>query len=456
MTTPPTPSPSPGNMPKPGPKPGPRPGAHLGARPTPSPRPASQTPAPSALPKNDPAKWGRVAEDGAVFVRVGDSERQIGSWQAGTPEEGLAHYGTRFEDLATEVELLEARLLSHPDDAAAIKKSARQLQESLPTAAVIGDLAALATRLDSIVDHSEAAGEQAKLDKARRREEAIAQKEVLAAEAEDLAANSSDWKVAGDRMRVILEEWKSIRGIDRTTDDALWKRYSRARDGFNRRRGSHFADLDRGRAAARRVKEALVERAEALKNSTEWNDTARAFRDLMKEWKEAGRAPREVDDKLWEAFRGAQDHFFNERNALAAKRDEEFEANAQAKDALIAEYDVLIDPAKGIAPARARLRDLQEKWDEIGFVPRGKIGEYEEKIGKLEKRVSEAEDSQWRRTDPEAQARVDQFRAKVDEFTAQAEAAEAKGKAKKASQLREQAAQWQEWATTAQHAIENQ
>ena len=449
MTTPPTPSPSPGNMPKPGPKPG----ATPGVRPTPSPRPAASLPVP---PKNDPAKWGRVAEDGTVYVKDGDGERQIGSWQAGTPEEGLAHYGTRYDDLATEVELLETRLTARPDEANSIKATAAQLRETLPTAAVIGDLAALDKRLATIMDHSEAAGEQAKAEKARRRDEAVARKETLAAEAEELAENSTDWKAAGDRLRAILEEWKTIRGIDRKTDDSLWKRYSRARDAFNRRRGAHFADLDRGRAAARRAKEALVERAEAIKESTDWNETARAFRDLMKEWKEAGRAPREVDDKLWAAFRGAQDHFFNARNAEHAERDKEFEANAEAKDALIAEYDPQVDPAKGLESARAKLRELQEKWDEIGFVPRGKVSEYEDRIGAIEKRVAEFEESQWRRTDPEAQARVNQFRAKVEDFTAQAEAAEAKGNTKKAAQLREQAAQWQEWADTAQHAVDNQ
>lgn len=452
MTNSPTPSPTPGPKPgaRPGPKPGPLPGA--GSRPTPSPRPAAAVVRPV---KNDPAKWGRVDADGTAYVKTADGEREIGSWQAGTPEEGLAHYGTRFEDLATEVELLEARLTAHPDSANTIKETAAQLRATLPTAAVIGDLDALDKRLATIMEHSEAAGEQAREDRARRREESIARKEALAGEAEELAETSTDWKTAGDRMRDILEEWKTIRGIDRKTDDTLWKRYSRARDSFNRRRGSHFAELDRGRIAARRAKEALVERAEALKNSTDWNETARAFRDLMKEWKAAGRAPREVDDSLWDAFRGAQDHFFNARNSVTAERDKEFEANATAKDELLAEYDSQIDPAKGIDTARAKLRELQEKWEQIGFVPRGQVREYEDRIGAVEKRVSDAEESQWRRTDPEAQARANQFLVKVEEFTAQAEAAEAKGNAKKAAKLREQAAQWQEWADTAAKAVED-
>ena len=430
--------------------------AAMAKKPGPRPRAAAKTVTPAPLPArepSDPSKFGRVDEDGNVFLTRGGQERQIGSWQAGTPEEGLAHYGQRYDDLVTEVELIETRLRAHPEDADSLRKSAEALKASLADAAVIGDIDAVEARLDKAIDASDTAREKAKEQKAQRREQAIARKEALAAEAEDLAENSTEWKAAGDRIRAILEEWRGIRGIDRATDDELWKRYSRARDSFNRRRGSHFAELDRNRAQARKTKEELVERAEALKDSTDWGHTARAYRDLMTEWKAAGRAPREVDDKLWERFRAAQDHFFEARNAINAERDREFEANAEAKDALIAEYDSLIDPAKGLGAAKAKLRELQDKWDEIGFVPRGRVREFEDKIGRIEKRVSEAEDSRWRKTDPAQQDKVNQFQVKADDFTKQAEAAEAKGDATKAASLREQAKQWQEFADVAAKAV---
>ena len=439
--TPGTKAPSPAAMAK---KPGPRPGA------------AAKTVTPAPLPArepSDPSKFGRVDDEGNVFLTRGGEERQIGSWQAGTPAEGLAHYGQRYDDLVTEVELIETRLRAHPEDADALRKSAEALKASLDDAAVIGDIDAVEARLDKAIDATDTAREKAKEQKAQRREQAIARKEALAAEAEDLAENSTEWKAAGDRIRAILEEWRGIRGIDRATDDELWKRYSRARDSFNRRRGSHFAELDRNRAQARKIKEELVERAEALKDSTDWGHTARAYRDLMTEWKAAGRAPREVDDKLWERFRAAQDHFFEARNAVNAERDREFEANAEAKDALISEYGPLIDPAKGLGAAKAKLRELQDKWDEIGFVPRGRVREFEDKIGRIEQRVSEAEDSRWRKTDPAQQDKVNQFQVKADDFTKQAEAAEAKGDATKAASLREQAKQWQEFADIAAKAV---
>jgi len=408
---------------------------------------------PAARQASDPSQFGRVDADGNVFLTRGGEERQIGSWQAGTPEEGLAHYGSRYDDLVTEVELLESRLKAHPEDADSIRKSAQQLKDSLGEAAVIGDIDAVDSRLDSVIGASAEAREEAKAAKAERRQAAIARKEALAAEAEDLAENSTEWKVAGDRIRDILEEWRTIRGIDRATDDALWKRYSRARDSFNRRRGAHFAELDRGRAAAKKAKEDLVARAEALQDSTDWGETARAYRDLMTEWKAAGRAPRDVDDKLWERFRAAQDHFFEARNAVNAERDREFEDNAAAKDALLAEYDAQIDPAKGLGGAKAKLRELQDKWDEIGYVPRGRVREYEDKIGAIERRVADAEESQWRKSNPAQQDKANQFQVKADDFTRQAEAAEAKGDAAKAAALREQAAQWQEFADVAAKAV---
>ncbi|MHC9639673.1 DUF349 domain-containing protein [Corynebacterium diphtheriae] len=366
MSTPHTPKPGP----RPGAVPGPRPGAHA----------ARKVVAPNVSAMNQARAFGRVDDDGTVYLIRGGETKKIGSWQAGTPEEGLQHYIHRFEDLATEVALLESRLKSHPNDASHIKEKAGEIRDGLDDAAVIGDLDSLEKRLNSIIDGADSAGEKARELKQQLREKAIEQKQKLVAEAEEIAEKSTDWKVAGDRIREILDEWKTIKGIDRKTDDELWKLYSRARDSFNRRRGSHFAELD---------------------------------------------------------------------------RDREFAANAEAKDALIDEYTPLIDPAQGLESAREKLRELQEKWEAIGYVPRNRVREYEEKIANLEKRVTEAADAQWRRTDPAAQARAAQFISKVEEFTAQAAEAEVKGNTKKAEQLRAQAQQWQEWADAAINAVEN-
>ena len=435
-----TPKPTPAAMP--GPKPGPTPGEHPVALPQPK--------------AHNPADFGRIDANGDVYVTDATAEggeRLIGSWQAGTAEEGLAHFGQRFIDLVTEVELLEARVTAHPHEASKILQAAATLRESLPTAAALGDIPALMSRLDSVIEHTYAAGERAQQEKEERRAAGIARKEELIAQVEDLAANATQWKSAGDAIASAWQEWQGIRGIDKKTDDALRKRFSRARETFNRRRGAHFAELDRERAAAKRRKEELIEQAEALQHSTDWAETARAYRDLMTQWKAAGRAQRDTDDKLWARFKAAQDTFFQARDEVNAQRDQEFAANAAAKDALLEQYDSMIDPASSPEKARAKLRELQEKWEEIGFVPRNQVREYEEKIAAVERRVADAEAEQWRRTDPELQARAAQFKAKVDELTAAAEAAQARGKTGQAEKLRQQAQQWQQWAQAAEQAV---
>lgn len=436
--------------PRPVPKPGPKPGAKPGLK--------GVQPGGVSIPKNDPAKFGRVDADGVAWLKTADGERQIGEFKAGTPEEGLKHFGARYDDLSTEVQMLEARLKSHPEQAQTIRHDAKILQDSLSTAAVIGDIAALDARLEKISQRTQTAEKQVAEAKQERRDSALAQKEELLGEVEGIAAadpSTLNWKRSGERIRAIVEHWRSIKGVERSTDDELWKRFSKARSEFNRKRQAHFDELDRNRERARLKKEELIEQAEALQDSTEWGPTSAKYRDLMSQWKAAGRAPRNVDDQLWERFRKAQDVFFAARKADSAERDKEFEANADAKQTLIDEYSPKVDPqAHGVDKARKVLHELQEKWEQIGFVPRGRVREFEDKIKAIEARVEEAADAEWRRTDPEAQARVAQFQAKVDQFTREAETAEKAGNAAKAEKLRGQATQWQEWADAAAAALE--
>ncbi|MGV9739538.1 DUF349 domain-containing protein [Nocardia farcinica] len=447
---------TPGGTPRPSgaPKPG---GSKSHPKPhavKPAPGPAQHHPHPVVVPTvSDPSKWGRVDEDGTAWVKTADGERIVGSWQAGDAAEGLAHFGRRFDDLATEVALLEARLAAGAD-ARKTKAEAIRLAESLPTAAVIGDIEGLAKRLQAITEHSEEAAAHAKEEKERARHEHTERKEALCAEAEKIAAESTQWKAAGDRLREILEEWKTIRGVDRKVDDALWKRYSKAREAFNRRRGAHFAELDRERAAAKARKEELCARAEELSDSTDWVGTAAVFRELLAEWKAAGRAPREADEALWRRFKSAQDVFFAARNAAVSEREAEFEANAEAKEELLRAYEH-IAPAHDLDAARAALRDLQERWEAIGKVPRDRMHDLEGRLRAIEKRVRDAVDAQWRRTDPEAMARAAQFREKVAHFEEQAAKAKAAGRERDAEKALEQAKQWREWAEAAEGAVSN-
>ncbi|MFD6264345.1 DUF349 domain-containing protein, partial [Micromonospora chalcea] len=363
---------------------------------------------------SDWTAFGRVDEDGTVYVKTAEGERVVGSWQAGAPEEGLAHFARRYADLVTEVDLTEARLNSGAADAGHSLTTIRRIRGSLAEAHVVGDLDALAARLDKLAVLAEEKAGEAKAAREAARGEALARKTALVEEAEKLAAESTGWKTAGDRLKEILDEWKTIRGVDKKTDGELWKRFAAARDGFTRRRGAHFASLDQQRKQAQTVKEELVAEAEKLKESTDWGVTAGQLKDLMAQWKAAPRAAKEAEQKLWERFRAAQDEFFSRRSEVFSARDNEQRANLERKQALLAEAEALDvdgDP-KG---AQAKLREIQAQWHEAGRVPREAASGLERRLRAVDDKVREVMDSAWRRTSKEDNPLLAQMRAQVAE-----------------------------------------
>ncbi|MFV2085138.1 DUF349 domain-containing protein [Micromonospora sp. LOL_021] len=379
---------------------------------------------------SDWTSFGRVDADGTVYVKTAEGERAVGSWQAGAPEEGLAHFARRFADLVTEVDLTEARLQSGAADATHSLSTIRRLRGSLAEAHVVGDLDSLADRLDKLATLAEEKAAQARAARDAARAAALARKTELVAEAEQLAAESTGWKSAGDRFREILDEWKTIRGVDKKTDGELWKRFAAARDGFTRRRGAHFATLDAQRKQAQSAKNELVAEAEALAESTDWASTASRLKELMAEWKAAPRASKEAEQKLWERFRSAQDTFFTRRSEVFSARDAEQRANLERKQALLTELEA-VDIDADPRTAQAKLREVQGQWHDIGRVPRESASGLDRRLRAIEDRVRETMDSAWRRTEPSANPLLTQMREQVAEAEQRLERARAAGDAKR-------------------------
>jgi hypothetical protein len=359
------------------------------------------------------SEWGRIEETGTVYVCTVDGEREIGSWQAGDAEAGLAFFQRRFADTCAEVELMRVRLTSGVAEARTTKSQAMTLHASLPTLAAIGDFATLDAALVSLIAAADLKiGEQIEARNALRAE-SIAKKERLIAEAEQLAESSTQWKIAGDRLREIVEEWKLIQGIDRKNDDALWKRYAAARDAFGKRRGTHFATLDSERESAKSTKEDLVRRAEELSKSDQWRDAAAALKGLMEQWKTAPRASRAVEDALWKQFRSAQDAFFERRSGVFAERDAEQMLNLKQKEALVNEAEAidLTNPRR----AQAALRELQHKLDGVGHVPREAIRRIDERLAAADQRVRSAVDAEFSKAAAESNPFLDLLKLRLSE-----------------------------------------
>src|SRR5690242_9570876 len=131
--------------------------------------------------------WGRIDADGSVFVRTADGERQIGSWQAGSPEEGLAFYTKRYDDLAADVALLEARVDVPTADPMAVREAANKMRTTVTEAAALGDLDALTKRLDGVVAKAGERLAAKAAERARAAEANVERKRALVEEAKKLA-----------------------------------------------------------------------------------------------------------------------------------------------------------------------------------------------------------------------------------------------------------------------------
>ncbi|GAX55219.1 DUF349 domain-containing protein [Streptomyces olivochromogenes] len=384
--------------------------------------------------------WGRVDETGTVYVRTADGEQVVGSWQAGSPDEALAYFERKYEGLVVEIGLLEKRVKTTDLSAKDAQTAIDHIREQVDAHHAVGDLEALKKRLDKLVETVDARREERKVQRAKQSDEARHSKEALVVEAEELA-QSDQWRAAGERLRSLVDTWKGLPRLDRKSDDELWHRFSHARSAFSKRRKAHFASLDAQREDARKTKEKLVAEAESLSASADWGPTAARYRELMADWKAAGRAQREHEDDLWNRFRGAQDVFFAARSSVFAERDAEQSENLKLKEELAEEAEKLV-PVQDLKAARAAFRSLNERWEAIGHVPRDARPKVEGRMHAVERALQESEEAEWRRTNPEARARAEgltgQLQAAVDKLQGQIETARAAGNASRADKLQKE------------------
>lgn len=426
---------------RPGAQRGPRPGARPGARPGPRPGAPRQRPAATELHipvASDPTPWGRVDADGSVFVKDASAEggeRFVGSYPDASAEEALAYYGRKFDELASVVDLAEQRMAAPDANVKDITAGLQGLREKLTEAPVVGDLAGLAARLESLEGGLEAHREALDKARAQAREEARGRRLAMVEEAEKISGTDvkrMQWKQSADRMAVLFEDWKRAQRedtkLDKATEDELWHRFSHARTVFDRARRQHFSQLHAEHSQAKAAKEKLIAEAEALSGSTDWAGTSNAYRQLLERWKKAGRAGRKDDDALWARFRAAQDVFYAARGADNAKSDAEMTANLEVKEKLLVEAEALL-PVKDLKAAKAALRSIQERWEGAGKVPRADMHRVERRLKAVEQAVRDREDERWRRSNPETKARTEGALGQLESAIAALEDDLAKAKA---------------------------
>ncbi|MDF1490299.1 DUF349 domain-containing protein [Tessaracoccus caeni] len=404
-----------------------------------------------------PADFGRVDPDGTVYVITGDTERSVGQIPDSTPEEALAFYVRRYENLAAEVGLLESRFAAKAMSPEEAKNAITSAKNNVATANAVGDLAALTTRLSALEEQLPAQIEARKAARAEQNAATIAAKQAMVEEAETLA-QGEDWRGGVDRFRTLLDEWKALPRVDRATDNDLWHRFSSARTTYTRRRKAHFAELNSRRDASKSLKEAIIAEAEPLAASTDWAATSAAFRDLMRRWKAAGSARRAEDDQLWARFRAIQDSFFDARTTAQSAVDGEQAENLAAKTALVEQVEKDLQGVTEADKAKAIYREFLSQFNDLGHVPRGAMRDLDVRVRRVSDKVSQVENDEWKRTDPEARRRAEEtvamFEAQIAKLNKDLEAHEAKGDARKAKDAKQSIATYQSWLDQARTTLE--
>lgn len=444
---------APAAAPKPRPIPRPMPprgGQVAAATPT---RPLPVPPPVSDEELREAATFGRVDEEGTVYVREGSRERAVGQYP-GVPEaEAIALYVRRYADLRAQLSLFEARI-----DSLSIKEidqNLATLKQALHEPAAVGNTQSLRDHLGRVREKANQARSRIEGERRAAKEKALTDRQALVAKAEALAEKDPEkvqWRQAWDTLNQILTDWKTLQAqaprIDHAAEDDLWKRLSKARATLDRKRRHFYSEQEKRFGAAKAAKEQIVAEAEKLANSREWGQTAAAFRGLMDRWRDAGRAARKDDDALWAGFQAARETFFSARDSHFEAADSEQKTNLEAKLAIIADAEKLL-PIKDLQAAKSAMRRLQDKFDEIGHVPRSEMSAVEARMKAVEDAIRSEEDDRWKRSNPEARARtqsmVSQLEATIAELRTQLLEAQASQDSKKVASVKEALAAREAW-----------
>jgi hypothetical protein len=352
--------------------------------------------------------WGRVANDGTVYVRERAGERAVGSYPDGTPEEALAYFERKYSDLAGQVTLLEQRV-KHGAPAKDVAKAINRLSDNVDGANAVGDLESLTTRLAALSSAVDELEEQQSIQAKTAIDDAIAERTKIVEDVEKLAAKNPQkmqWKQTTQTLDALFTRWQAHQHdaprIPQTISTELWGRFRAAREKIEQNRRTFFAELDVAHRDARTQKEKLVDQAEAL--VSQGPDAIPAYRLLLTKWKKVGRAGKRFDDTLWAQFKAVGDILYNAKAEIDARDNEEFEANLALKQAILDEAEPLLTETDH-ERARTKLVSLQRRWDQIGKVPRDKTKVVEDRLRKIETAVRHLDEEHWRTNNPDTKAR---------------------------------------------------
>jgi len=186
--------------------------------------------------------------------------------------------------------------------------------------------------------------------------------------------NFKDFDEKAEKVVALQKMWRTLGFAPKKQNSKVYQRFRDACDSFFEKKRSFYADNKETQQNNLQLKIELCIQAESLQESTDWKGTSDSLIRLQRDWKNIGPVPRKQSEKLWKRFRKACDHFFNKKTEHFNELDTSYEDNLKAKQALIEELEKF-EPGSDVQAAFDRLKDLQRKWTEIGFVPFNKKDE---------------------------------------------------------------------------------
>ena len=191
--------------------------------------------------------------------------------------------------------------------------------------------------------------------------------ERLEAICTDTLKTFADWDTVTKQIIDLQAEWKKIGFAPQKMNTAIFERFRKGCDAFFGQKAQFFQNMKEELNSNLAKKKELVEKAEALTDSTDWKTTGDTLVKLQKQWKEIGAVPRKYSDALWKRFVGACDHFFEAKQAATADVRNEEKANMQSKQSIIEQLQALAEQEEG--NIIQKVKELQQQWNEIGHVP---------------------------------------------------------------------------------------
>ena len=180
--------------------------------------------------------------------------------------------------------------------------------------------------------------------------------------------NFKEFDERAGKVVELQKMWRTIGFAPKKQNNKVYQRFRDACDAFFEKKRGFYADNKEIQLNNLQAKTELCIQAEALQESTDWKATSDALIKLQKEWKEIGPVPRKQSERCWKRFRKACDHFFNRKAEFFAQLDTSYEDNLKAKLDIIQELEKF-EPGTDVQAAFERLKELQRKWTDIGFVP---------------------------------------------------------------------------------------